>query len=190
MTEPRRFQRQTANEIVDAAEAAFDDGDLETLVAAIAELRDHRNTKSAQAAGDELEELLAELEERTTSKWDLDLDGPRPTDEWLDAVAAVASEFRPMTKGRASVYLALLWGVEGDDQHGVYVGMTVISPEKRYRNHKRGHKASRHVRRHGIGLLTPLFAHLRGISEDEALDIEEKLADRLRAAGLLVRGGH
>ena len=42
----------------------------------------------------------------------------------------------------------------------VYVGMTGLTPEARLANHKKGHKASRIVRKHGVRLLPALYTHL------------------------------
>jgi predicted GIY-YIG superfamily endonuclease len=72
----------------------------------------------------------------------------------------------------------------------VYVGMTGLAPEARLANHKRGHKASRVVRKHGVRLLSSLYAHLNPMAYAEALRAEAALADRLRERGHVVFGGH
>jgi len=72
----------------------------------------------------------------------------------------------------------------------VYVGMTGLTPEERFANHKRGHKASRVVRRHGVRLLPALYEHLNPMSYDEALRAETELAEELRRRGHFVFGGH
>jgi hypothetical protein len=46
----------------------------------------------------------------------------------------------------------------------LYVGMTGLAPEARFANHKRGHKSSRVVRKHGVRLLPSLYADLNPMS--------------------------
>ena len=72
----------------------------------------------------------------------------------------------------------------------VYVGMTGLTPEERFANHKRGHKASRVAHRHGVRLLPALYEHLNPMSYDEALRAETELAEELRRRGHFVFGGH
>lgn len=72
----------------------------------------------------------------------------------------------------------------------VYVGMTSLAPEERLANHKRGHKASRVVRRHGLRLLPSLYVHLDPMTYSEALRADAELAVRLRERGYVVFGGH
>jgi hypothetical protein len=68
--------------------------------------------------------------------------------------------------------------------------MTGIDPAERFRNHKRGYKASRYVRRYGIRLLPGLYADLNPLTYDEAVIAEQGLARRLREEGYTVVGGH
>ena len=42
----------------------------------------------------------------------------------------------------------------------VYVGMTGLTPEERFANHKAGTKAAPVVKRYGLRLLPELYAHL------------------------------
>ena len=72
----------------------------------------------------------------------------------------------------------------------VYVGMTGLAPEARFVNHKKGHKASRIVRKHGVRLLPALYTHLNPMTYQEALLAEIALANALRERGLIVFGGH
>ncbi len=72
----------------------------------------------------------------------------------------------------------------------VYVGMTGLTPEERFANHKAGHKDSTFVRRHGICLLPALYAHLNPMPFEAAAQMERDLADDLRRAGFTVTGGH
>jgi len=61
-----------------------------------------------------------------------------------------------------------------------YVGMTGLTPEERFRNHKQGHKDSRFVREFGIRLLPELYEKLNPLSYAEAVKKEEDLARALR----------
>lgn len=72
----------------------------------------------------------------------------------------------------------------------VYVGMTGLTPEERFRNHKAGIKAAGVVKRHGLGLLPELFAHLNPMPFESAAQMEKDLAEDLRRAGYTVTGGH
>ena len=66
----------------------------------------------------------------------------------------------------------------------VYVGMTGLTPEERFHNHKRGHKASRVVRKHGLHLRTRLCR--MGLTYAEAVRLEVEMAERLRRKGWAV----
>ena len=59
---------------------------------------------------------------------------------------------RPST-GHHSVYVVYLRNPKGDGKAGYYVGMTGLSPEQRFDNHKNGVKAARVVRRFGERLV-------------------------------------
>ena len=72
----------------------------------------------------------------------------------------------------------------------VYVGMSGLTPEERFANHKSGDKASSVVKRFGIRLLPELFAHLNPMPFEAAAEMERDLADDLRRAGYTVAGGH
>ena len=72
----------------------------------------------------------------------------------------------------------------------VYVGMTGLTPEERFANHKAGLKAVYVVKRYGLRLLPELFAHLNPMPFDAAVQMEIDLADDLRRAGFTVTGGH
>jgi hypothetical protein len=72
----------------------------------------------------------------------------------------------------------------------VYVGMTGLTPEERFANHKAGLKAASHVRRYGLRLLPELFAHLNPMPFEAAARMEMDLAEDLRRAGYTVTGGH
>jgi len=71
----------------------------------------------------------------------------------------------------------------------VYVGMTGLSPEDRFRNHKRGIKAARVVRKFGIRLLPDLYECFNPMPFEAAAEMERELAEELRGAGYTVTGG-
>jgi hypothetical protein len=72
----------------------------------------------------------------------------------------------------------------------VYVGMTGLTPEERFANHKQGIKADWAVTRYGIRLLPELYAHLNPMPYEAAVQLEMDLAEDLRMAGYTVTGGH
>lgn len=72
----------------------------------------------------------------------------------------------------------------------VYVGMTGLKPDERFKKHKAGYKSSRYVRKYGVRLMPELYAELNPLTYDEAVIAEEGLARRLRAEGYTVVGGH
>lgn len=72
----------------------------------------------------------------------------------------------------------------------VYVGMTGLTPEERFANHKAGIKAAAVVKRYGIRLLPELFAHLNPMPYEPAARMEVDLAEDLRREGYTVTGGH
>jgi predicted GIY-YIG superfamily endonuclease len=88
------------------------------------------------------------------------------------------------------VYVVYLRNPKGDGRAGYYVGMTGLSPEQRFQNHKQGLKAARIVKRFGERLVPRLYAHLNPMPYAAAVDMEIALADSLRKRGYLVYGGH
>src|ERR671928_812405 len=92
--------------------------------------------------------------------------------------------------GHHSVYVVYLRNPRGDGKAGYYVGMTGLTPEQRFDNHKKGIKAAGVVRRFGQRLVPKLYAHLNPMSYDDAVKMERELADKLRADGYQVFGGH
>lgn len=72
----------------------------------------------------------------------------------------------------------------------VYVGMTGLSPEERFENHRRGHKDASVVQHHGRRLLHALFEHLNPMPFEAAQQMERDLAEDLRREGYTVTGGH
>ena len=72
----------------------------------------------------------------------------------------------------------------------VYVGMTGLTPEERFANHKAGVKAAWVVKRYGIRLVPELYKHLNPMPCEAAVEMEKDLAEDLREAGYTVTGGH
>lgn len=92
--------------------------------------------------------------------------------------------------GHHSVYVVYLRNPSGDGRAGYYVGITGLSPEERFRNHKNGLKAAAVVRRFGVRLVPKLYAHLNPMPYEEAVRMEVRLAAELRGRGYQVFGGH
>jgi predicted GIY-YIG superfamily endonuclease len=72
----------------------------------------------------------------------------------------------------------------------LYVGMTGLTPEERFANHKAGIKAASLVKRYGVRLLPELFEHLNPMPYEAAVQMEKDLTEDLRLAGYTVTGGH
>lgn len=72
----------------------------------------------------------------------------------------------------------------------VYVGMTGLSPEERFENHKKGIKAASVVTRFGLRLMPELYEVYNPMPFEAALEMEKELAEDLRRAGYTVTGGH
>ena len=89
-----------------------------------------------------------------------------------------------------SVYVVYLRNPKGDGKAGYYVGMTGLSPEQRFENHKRGYKSAGVVTRCGERLVPRLYEHLNPMPYAKAVEMEAALADSLRKRGYLVYGGH
>jgi hypothetical protein len=89
-----------------------------------------------------------------------------------------------------SVYVVYLRNPKRDGRAGYYVGMTGLTPEQRFENHKKGVKAAGVVRRFGERLVPKLYAHLNPMPFKAAVAMEIQLADELRARGFQVFGGH
>ncbi len=98
----------------------------------------------------------------------------------------------PRTKrtGHHSVYVVYLRNPKGDGKAGYYVGMTGLTPEVRFQNHKSGIKAARVVRKYGERLVPKLYAFLNPMPYKKAQEMEVALADSLRKRGYVVFGGH
>lgn len=72
----------------------------------------------------------------------------------------------------------------------IYVGMTGLTPEERFKNHKAGKQSSPYVQEYGICLLPNLYSHLNPMSYSEAKKVEKMLANKLRREGYTVLAGH
>ena len=111
--------------------------------------------------------------------------------EWLPLVYDAAARFVPEGRGRSNVYLVLLdYGDRDGNPYGVYVGSTKYSPAERFDQHKAGIRSAGSVVKRGLEVLTGPVLHLQRIPRAQAEEIEEGLAEALRAEGLTVRGGH
>ena len=88
------------------------------------------------------------------------------------------------------VYVVYLRNPKGDGRAGYYVGMTGLTPDERFANHKNGIKSAGVVKRCGERLVPKLYAHLNPMSYEQAAKMEQQLAAELRAAGYQVFGGH
>jgi hypothetical protein len=89
------------------------------------------------------------------------------------------------------MYLVLLdYSDSRPHPHGVYVGISRYAPAQRFDQHKAGIRAAGSVLRRGLEVLAGPVLHLQRIGRPEAEQIEEGLAEALRAEGLFVQGGH
>lgn len=72
----------------------------------------------------------------------------------------------------------------------VYVGQTGLTPKERFKNHKRGYKASRHVRDYGLKLLPKLYKKYNPLNDwPQSIEVESALAKELHSLGYTVYGG-
>lgn len=92
--------------------------------------------------------------------------------------------------GHHHVYVVYLRNPKGDNRAGYYVGMTGLTPEQRFANHKNGVKAASVVRKFGERLVPKFYAHLNPMPYARAAQMEVWLADSLRKRGYQVFGGH
>ena len=114
---------------------------------------------------------------------------------WMRKAEQVARALQAATAGRRgvghSVYVILLHNAARRDPWGLYVGQTSRDPDWRFDQHKSGYKASGAVRRFGVRLLPEMVAHLNPMSREESLQLEARLAEAFRAAGIpWIEGGH
>jgi hypothetical protein len=110
--------------------------------------------------------------------------------DWLPLAYEVAGRFQA-NGGRSNIYLVLLdYSDSRDEPYGVYVGMSRYAPALRFDQHKAGIRSAGCVLKRGIEVLTGPTLHLQHIKRTQAVSIEERLAEALRAEGLFVQGGH
>ena len=102
-----------------------------------------------------------------------------------------AARFERQGRGRSNLYLVLLdYEDSPRGPYGVYVGVTQYAPSVRFDQHKAGIRAAGSVLKRGLEVLTGPVLHLQGVKRAQAEEIEEGLAEALRAEGLMVQGGH
>ncbi len=65
----------------------------------------------------------------------------------------------------------------------VYVGMTGLTPEKRFEKHKAGIKANKFVQKYGVRLLRELYTPYNPMPYEGAREMEVELAVALREQG-------
>jgi hypothetical protein len=111
--------------------------------------------------------------------------------EWLALAYDVAAHFERQGRGRTNLYLVLLdYADSPRGPYGVYVGATQHPPAVRFDQHKAGIRAAGSVLKRGLELLTGPVLHLQRLPRGYAAEVEEQLAEALRAEGLMVQGGH
>jgi hypothetical protein len=111
--------------------------------------------------------------------------------EWLPLAYDVAARFERQGRGRSNIYLVLLdYEDSARGPYGVYVGATQYTPAVRFDQHKAGIRAAGSVLKRGLEVLTGPVLHLQGLKRAQAEEVEEGLAEALRAEGLIVQGGH
>lgn len=64
-----------------------------------------------------------------------------------------------------------------------YVGMTGLSPEKRFENHKKHYKSSRIAYKYGTHLVPDIYARFNPMSYAKAARMEKAMAEALRRRG-------
>ena len=64
-----------------------------------------------------------------------------------------------------------------------YVGMTGLTPEQRFENHKENYKSNRFARKYGLRLCPNLYEEYNPLSYHDAAEMEVELAAILRRRG-------
>lgn len=120
-------------------------------------------------------------------------------------IASPEAEFQHPVNGNRSVWR--LYVIELTDGAGtrtdphlpwVYVGQTTLTPEQRFEQHRSGARNAKGRRLHskwphrfGVRLRPDLYEQEPVLyRDDEALEAEAALAQRLELSGFSVRGGH
>ena len=135
------------------------------------------------------EDRFAELNRILTKISDND---PMP---WFKTAGKVCKGFSAKTHKKLGVksriYIVLLKGVNKKRPgYALYVGRTSRKPDERFQQHKDGYKASKYVKKYGVGLLPELFEHLNPMSNAESIELEVNIAAALKQAGVPTYGGH
>ena len=149
----------------------------------------------------EWRELLEESIRQGKSTVDAALLAEKAGADTLGYPYDILLQARATEKGKYKIYVVLLEDEvrnrrkvkTGTDPAlpAVYVGMTGLSIEKRFQNHKNNHKAGRgYVRDYGIQLLPTLYEDYNPMPRHLAQKAEAALADKLRIEGYTVLGGH
>lgn len=85
------------------------------------------------------------------------------------------------------VYVILLRSTPQDKgKVHVYVGMTGLTPQQRFKNHLSGNRSANIVERRGLRLMPELYDHLPPLSYKDAAALEIKHAADLTKAGYKV----
>jgi len=64
-----------------------------------------------------------------------------------------------------------------------YVGMTGLSPEERFQNHKKDYKSSGVAHKYGVRLVPEIYSRFNPMSYRKAVRMEKALAEALRRRG-------
>ena len=67
-----------------------------------------------------------------------------------------------------------------------YVGMTGRTPDERFEQHKSGYKASKYPKKYGRYLMRKQFEKHNPMTYDQAVDMEKRKTNELRAKGYAV----
>jgi len=108
---------------------------------------------------------------------------------WLPKVQAIIEKqsYKKTKGGHGHVYFILLDRTQirtTSTNCGIYIGQSMYTPERRFKNHKSGKHASRIVRDHGQFILESLSYHFSPITRDEAIRLETECLKALRTANL------
>ena len=94
----------------------------------------------------------------------------------------------PTERNHHRVYVVRLAHPRAKGRQAYYVGMTGLSIEERFANHKRGYKSAHVVRKYGVELAHEWYEDIPAMPYAEAALAEPTLADDLRDLGYLVFG--
>lgn len=61
-----------------------------------------------------------------------------------------------------------------------YVGLTGLTPEERFENHRAGYKSNKFVRKYGLRLVPRLYEEYNPLSYEDAREMEVELTGMLR----------